>query len=115
MRCDSAPCFDDRHRPNNVQQEQTVALNSLPALPTSMRQLLMHRRVLILQGPMGPFFARLAAFLEQHGQIVSKVNFNGGDAWFYPRGALAFDGTLEQWPAWLADVLLSRRIEAIAL
>ena len=81
-----------------------------------MHQLMMHRRTLMLQGPMGSFFARLASFLEQEGQTVTKVNFNGGDAWFHRgRGALAFRGTAQQWPAWLRDVLQSRRIEAIVL
>ena len=50
--------------------------------PTSLERLLNQRNLLLLQGPMGPFFARLAAVLRTRGQTVSKVNFNGGDEWF---------------------------------
>src|SRR5207253_3330067 len=37
------------------------------------------KRVLLLQGPVGPFFRRLAARLRAAGAEVHKVNFNGGD------------------------------------
>jgi len=37
------------------------------------------KRVLLLQGPQGPFFRRLAADLTEAGAVVHKVNFNGGD------------------------------------
>ena len=43
------------------------------------------KRVLLLQGPMGPFFARFARFLDAHDQQVRKINFTGGDALFYAR------------------------------
>ena len=50
-----------------------------------------HRRILLLQGPMGPFFDHLARFLEEQGRSVFKVNLNGGDEWFYRQpGAVAF-------------------------
>ena len=70
--------------------------------------------VLLLQGPMGPFFSRLANDLRQAGATVQKVNFNAGDALFYRRGAHAFRGTIDQWPAalellidrWQVDVVL---------
>ena len=42
------------------------------------------RRVLLLQGPIGPFFWRLANFLKIRNADVVKINFNGGDALFYP-------------------------------
>ncbi|RZT97601.1 capsule biosynthesis protein [Rivibacter subsaxonicus] len=72
--------------------------------------------MLLLQGPMGPFFANLADVLEQHGIGVSKVHFNGGDAWFYGRRpADRYNGTLDQWSGWLAQRLQSRRIDAIVL
>lgn len=87
-----------------------------PGLPASMHQLLAHRRVLMLQGPMGPFFLKLATFLEAHGSTVCKVNFNGGDAWFHPgRGSIGYAGTPGQWPTWLAGVLRQRCIDAVVL
>ncbi|AKJ26836.1 capsule biosynthesis protein [Caldimonas brevitalea] len=84
--------------------------------PASFLSLLTHRRTLLLQGPMGPFFARLAAYLEHCGQRVYKVNFNGGDRFFF-RGdrALDFTGRIEAWPEWLRRLLILKRIEAVVL
>lgn len=85
-------------------------------LPESLRLLASARRVLLLQGPMGPFFARLARFLEAGGSHVGKVNFNAGDAWFYRgRPALAYRGDLDQWQAWLARLLRDERTDAVVL
>ncbi len=41
------------------------------------------RRFLMLQGPHGPFFARLAALLAQAGAQVWRVGFNRGDQVFW--------------------------------
>jgi capsule polysaccharide modification protein KpsS len=41
------------------------------------------RHALLLQGPVGPFFRRLADELCARGTAVSKVNFNPGDSLFY--------------------------------
>ena len=38
-----------------------------------------YQRVLLLQGPIGPFFRRLARFLEERGTDVFKINFNAGN------------------------------------
>jgi capsular polysaccharide export protein len=84
--------------------------------PASLLSLLRHRRPLLLQGPMGPFFARLADYLEAHGQQVYKVNFNGGDGLFFRRaGAVAYTGRPAEWPQWLETHLHSHRIDAIVL
>ncbi len=74
------------------------------------------QRVLLLQGPGGSFFRRLAVFLRDAGCEVTKVNFNAGDALFYRLdNALAYRGKLENWQAWLEDLLRERRIEALVL
>mgnify|MGYP006875188361 CR=1 FL=1 len=49
---------------------------------TSLDQLVSSQRVLLLQGPMGDFFAQLAAWLRTRQIEVHKVNFNGGDRFF---------------------------------
>ena len=84
--------------------------------PSSLRQLLSHRRTLLLQGPMGPFFARLAGLLRARGTRVFKINFNGGDRLFF-RGPDACDyvGTLPDWTAWLRDFVQARQITCIVL
>lgn len=46
------------------------------------------RRVLLLQGPVGPFFWRAAKWLRSQGATTHKINFNGGDVTFFPSGKL---------------------------
>lgn len=88
----------------------------MPSLPASFESLLGHSRTMLLQGPMGPFFRRLAEMLRQQGQEVWKVNFNGGDAFFF-RGpqALQFREHGEQWADWLEHRLRELRIDAVVL
>ena len=45
-----------------------------------------NKRVLLLQGPVGPFFKRFSQDLKQLNSIIHKINFNGGDDFFYPNG-----------------------------
>lgn len=77
------------------------------------------QRVLMLQGPVGPFFARLAADLSLAGATVFKVNFNGGD-WLFSQdpafaGVFNFRGELAQWPAYFDDLLVRLNIDMVFL
>jgi capsular polysaccharide export protein len=69
------------------------------------------KRVLLLQGPVGPFFARLAKDMRGAGAQVFKVNFNGGDWAFSPSRDFArvfnFTGHLDGWSTYL-DALVKR-------
>lgn len=73
------------------------------------------KNVLLLQGPFGPFFRRLAKELEGAGASVWKVNFNGGDVFFYPDRAVPFRGELSEWPAFLKRLLVKMRIDIVLL
>lgn len=73
------------------------------------------KRVLLLQGPLGPFFRRLARDLTQAGAQVSKIDFNGGDWLFSPRGSIAFRGRVEDWPAFFEQVLTERKVDMVLL
>src|SRR5262249_49694327 len=73
------------------------------------------KRVLLLQGPVGPFFARLAEVLRTVAAEVHKVNFNGGDYLFYPKGAIAWRSPMDQWPDFLAALLRERQIDIVLL
>lgn len=74
------------------------------------------KNVLLLQGPVGPFFRRFACELEDNGANVVKVNFNAGDALFYAgKPALFFRGSLEDWPEYLEQLLNHRCIDVIFL
>ncbi len=72
------------------------------------------KRVLLLQGPNGPFFMRFAADLRQRGCTVTKVNFNSGDDLFYWGGDLVrFNQPMDAWPDFCAALMADRRIEVI--
>jgi capsular polysaccharide export protein len=73
------------------------------------------KRVLLLQGPVGPFFRRLARDLERVGAQVHKVNFNGGDWLFFPTKAMAFRGTLHEWPTCFERLLGELGIDLVLL
>ncbi|MEE9322791.1 MAG: capsular biosynthesis protein [Granulosicoccus sp.] len=76
----------------------------------------MRRNVLLLQGPIGPFFSRLAEDLEQRGFNVIKVNFNGGDRFFHrSKNAIDYTGSLETWEAWLERLITNKKIGRIYL
>jgi len=69
------------------------------------------RHVILLQGPAGPFFRRIAAALDEVRATHTKVNFNGGDAAFFSGPhAVSYRGTLEDWPTFFRN--LARRVDA---
>ncbi|MFW7381315.1 MAG: capsule biosynthesis protein [Oligoflexus sp.] len=70
--------------------------------------------ILLLQGPMGPFFARLRDQLQAEGHTVYKINFNGGDVHYYQdERTHTFQGRLTEWEEYLHNFLSRRRIQAI--
>jgi capsular polysaccharide export protein len=72
------------------------------------------RRVLLLQGPHGPFFSRVArALLEAGARTVEKINFNGGDILYYPGQASTYSGALSDWPVFLDAYLKQNEIDCI--
>ncbi len=76
----------------------------------------MRRDVLLLQGPIGPFFSKFAVSLEQRGFNVHKVNLNGGDRFFYRRpGAVDYAGEVKHWDAFLERFIINKKIGRIYL
>ncbi len=75
------------------------------------------RRVfLFLQGPISPFFARLAAALEARGHRALRVNLCFGDWLFWRRPeARSFRGRVETWPAWIANLCDVERVTDLIL
>lgn len=71
------------------------------------------KRVLLLQGPLGPFFHRLAQDITQAGAQVFKVNFNGGDWLFYPENAFNYRGQPECWPAYFEALLDQLHVDMV--
>jgi capsular polysaccharide export protein len=86
--------------------ESSLRLSSLPS----------YKNVLLLQGPVGPFFLKLAKFLEQREATAHKINFNAGDEWFYSPKRLntsLYRHTLDFWPNYLEKYIIQNHIEAI--
>jgi len=76
----------------------------------------MPRNVLLLQGPVGPFFRKFARQLESRGHNVLKINLNGGDLYYFKSGKyLNFTSTVAVWPQWIESVLVGRNIDRIYL
>jgi len=73
------------------------------------------KRVLLLQGPVGPFFRRLTEDLTWAGARVCKINFNGGDWLFHPQNSTLFRESMQEWPAFLAAFILEREIDIVIL
>jgi len=74
------------------------------------------RRFLFLQGPHGPFFARLGKGLRAAGAEVWRVGFNQGDRVFWRGpGYIAFDGASEDWPDACAALLDRHQITDLVL
>lgn len=74
------------------------------------------KRVLLLQGPLGPFFSRLSKDLTRIGAEVHKVNFNGGD-WLFFNGpnTHVFRDKPENWPAFFTGLLEQLNINSVLL
>lgn len=73
-------------------------------------------RVLLLQGPVGPFFKVLQSRLLQDGIDAWRICFNAGDLAFSSRkNRITFMGSLRQWRDWLNEILASDTIDTIVL
>lgn len=74
-----------------------------------------NKKVLLLQGPVGPFFKRLAEDISTFNANVYKINFNGGDWFFYPKNSENFRGSLENWPHFFSEFIEKHKIEMVIL
>lgn len=93
-----------------------LPMNAEPTPGPSGALMTGQRRVMLLQGLMGPFFKRLGIGLRQAGHAVFKVNFNGGDRayWGLPNG-IDYRGTLADWPGVFEGLLGRHAITDVML
>ena len=74
------------------------------------------KSVLLLQGPVGPFFKRFAVELESHGTRVTKINFNAGDSiYFRGANAISYRQPMDEWPAYFRSLVAERVIDSMFL
>ncbi|MFQ1643530.1 capsule biosynthesis protein [Aeromonas veronii] len=71
-------------------------------------------KILLLQGPLGPFFQSLSRQLTEAGHQVVKIHFNGGDeCWPCAGENLRFCGKPESWNAFFRRVLKHHAIDSV--
>lgn len=74
------------------------------------------RSFLFLQGPLSPFFRRLGQAIAREGAQVNRVNFCGGDVFYWPRGNThSWQGHMYEWPQWVAELMKQYRITDLVL
>lgn len=74
------------------------------------------QRILLLQGPVGYFFTDLAIWLESQHKTVFKLNFNGGDEYFYPNNSpntFPYYDSLDNFEAYLIQFCQTHQIDNI--
>ena len=70
--------------------------------------------ILLLQGPLGPFFADFSGALQRLGAAVHRVCFNRGDRHFADGDHVVdFDAPQAQWQDWLQAYLAENHIDAV--
>jgi capsular polysaccharide export protein len=64
------------------------------------------RSFLFLQGPLSPFFRELGQALARAGCAAHRVNFCGGDVFYWPWGNVHnWRGHAYEWPQWIAGLM----------
>jgi len=76
-----------------------------------------NRTFLFLQGPHGPFFARLGRMLERAGASVWRVGFNAGDRAFWRNRSnfLPYLGTQDEWPETFKTLIAEKGVTDVVL
>ncbi|MCK4207069.1 hypothetical protein J3U99_20045 [Brucella pituitosa] len=74
------------------------------------------QRVLLLQGPVGPFFYHLQSALEREGYDAWRICFTAGDRFFSKRKKrITFSQGLDHWSGWLDQFLAYSNVDCIIL
>ena len=68
-------------------------------------------KVILLQGPVGPFFNRLQSGLLNSNIECTRILFNAGDSFFCSnkRSAINFKGNLEKWSSWFRKYIKNNK------
>lgn len=74
------------------------------------------KNILLLQGPLGHFFKDLTNWLEQQNKSVYKINFNGGDEYFYfknKKNTFNYHHPIKDWENFLIYFINQNHIDNI--
>lgn len=101
----------------NLEQPLPVEIDEkdmgIPQLPAALDK----RVFLLLQGPHGPFFDRLARILRDADAEVWRCGFNAGDEYFWSDKSrfIRHTGSLQDWPGHLDQILTEKNVTDIVL
>lgn len=83
---------------------------------TPYKKILIKKSVLLLQGPVGPFFNHFANFLIQHNTMVHKINFHLGEQFFFnDDNAELYRGTVAKWGDQFTKLVETYNVQQIFL
>ncbi|EGK8010610.1 capsule biosynthesis protein, partial [Campylobacter lari] len=71
------------------------------------------KNVLLLQGPVGGFFRKIATKIPK--AKVYKVNFNGGDFFFYPFKSINYTKSLAELEDFYKKLFEEKQIQVILM
>ena len=75
---------------------------------------LVGKNILLLQGPIGPFFAYFAEALDRAGANSFKINFNKGDALFsFAAHMTDYQGNPAEWRDFLSRYMRQHNVDAV--
>jgi capsular polysaccharide export protein len=78
------------------------------------KQLVLKKDILLLQGPVGPFFKHFADYLISKGASVFKINFHYGEQFFFKsKESTLYRGSVEEWHNYLIKILHQKQIKQV--
>ncbi|MGL4544201.1 MAG: capsule biosynthesis protein [Plesiomonas sp.] len=82
----------------------------------SNRNIKKKMNIVLLQGPLGPFFQTLGNHLIDEGHQVFKICFNGGDECWPTRVSLVrYKAPINQWASFFSDFCHNKTIDAVVV
>ncbi|MCX2751943.1 capsule biosynthesis protein [Campylobacter sp. MIT 21-1685] len=83
-------------------------------LNTKIQMEFSNKNVVLLQGPVGNFFSRLLKKLQKIGAKILKINFNGGDFFFYPQG-IVYRGSKQDLAQFYREFFSQKNTQAVIM
>ncbi|MDP2610190.1 MULTISPECIES: hypothetical protein [unclassified Oceanobacter] len=103
---------DASHLHQALMQAESLSKKSHPSSKAASD----NGKVLLLQGPVGPFFKRLQRYLTSEGMDVNRICFNPADLLYSCRkNRIYFSGGFIEWRRWLRKYLHVSRPDVIIL
>lgn len=94
--------------------------SNVVALEHQLQNTLSHKkgkkRIVLLQGPVGPFFSDLQNYLEKQGYDCWRILFNAGDRFYSgKKKKVVYNGSRNEWASWFHNFLTLSCADCIVL